>query len=58
MVTSGDIRIRISESQKDQLRNLAEANGFRTLSDFCRSKIFDNDLAMHTKINEILQLLN
>ena len=57
MVTSGDIRIRISEEQKQQLRNLAEGQGYKTISEYCRSKIFDSDLAMHTKINEILQIL-
>lgn len=57
MTTTGDIRIRVSEGQKAQLRNLAEANGFRTLSDFVRSKIFDNDLAVHTKLNKILERL-
>ena len=57
MTTTGDIRIRVSESQKAQLRNLAEANGFRTLSDFIRSKIFDSDLAIHTKLNKILNKL-
>ena len=56
MVTNGDIRIRVSEAQKQQLRNLSEAEGHRTLSDYVRSKIFNN-LATDTKINEILTLL-
>lgn len=55
--TTGDIRIRISVDQKKQLRNLVEASGFRTLSDFCRFKIFDGDLAIHSKINKILKIL-
>lgn len=57
MVTSSDIRIRISESQKAQIKNLAEASGHKTISDYVRSKIFDSDLAIHTKINKILKIL-
>tara|TARA_Y100000310_G_C20513324_1_gene729939 strand:+ start:225 stop:434 length:210 start_codon:yes stop_codon:yes gene_type:complete len=57
MTTTGDIRIRVSKDQKEQLINLAEANGFRTLSDFVRSKIFDKDLSLHSKVNSILSIL-
>lgn len=56
MSTTGDIRIRVSQQQKEQLKNLAQAHGFRTLSDFVRSKIFE-DLSTNTKLNEILCLL-
>jgi hypothetical protein len=57
MSTTGDIRIRISSEQKQQLINLVEASGFRTLSDYCRAKIFDSDLAIHSKVNKILEIL-
>lgn len=57
MSTTSDIRIRISEKQKEQLRNLAEAYGYRTISDFVRSRVFNSDLATHSKLNEIIKLL-
>lgn len=57
MVTSQDIRIRLSKDQKQRLKNLAEAHGHKTISDFVRSKIFDDDLALHKKINKVIELL-
>lgn len=57
LVTSSDIRIRISQSQKEQLKNLAEASGYKTISQYVRSKVFDSDLGVHTKLNEIIKIL-
>ena len=54
--TTGDVRIRVSQEQKQQLLNLSEANGYRSLSDYVRSKIFD-DLSIHRKLNEIINKL-
>lgn len=57
MSSTSDIRIRISKKQKENLKNLVEGQGYKTLSDYCRAKIFDKDLATHTKLNEILEIL-
>jgi hypothetical protein len=57
MKSTGDLRIRLSKAQKQHLRLLAEAQGYRTLSDFVRFKIFDKDLGTHMKLNEILKIL-
>lgn len=53
MVTSSDIRIRISNYQKQQLKQLSESQGFKTISDYVRSKVF-SDLSIHDKLNKIL----
>jgi hypothetical protein len=50
------LQIRLSASQKEQLTKLADAEGFSTLSDYCRSKIF-SDLSIHTKLNTIMEQL-
>jgi len=39
------------------LQNVAEANGYKTLSGYIRAKIFDGDLAVHNKLNKILERL-
>ncbi|MBI2580724.1 hypothetical protein HYV85_02850 [Candidatus Woesearchaeota archaeon] len=54
--TTSDIRIRLTEQQKKQLLNLAEADGSRSLSDYVRSRIF-NDLSIHKKLDEIINKL-
>lgn len=55
-VTTSDIRIRLSRRQKEQLLNLAEADGFRSVSNYVRSRVFD-DLSIHKKLNEIINKL-
>jgi len=55
--TTSDIRIRISPHQKTILKEMAENSGFKTISGYVRSKIFDGDLALHSKINKIILLL-
>jgi hypothetical protein len=55
--TSQDVRIRVSTHQKIILKELAENEGFKTISGYVRSKIF-NDLSLHSKINKILVLLS
>lgn len=57
MKKQGDIRIRLSKNQKDQLINLVEASPYKTTSDFVRAKIFDADLSIHAKLNKILCIL-
>lgn len=57
MSTTGELRIRIDQRQKEMLENMASAMGYKTLSDFCRHKIFDGDLSVHTKLNQIIQIL-
>lgn len=56
--TTSDIRLRMTKEQKTQIVNLAHAQGYQTVSEFVRSKIFDSDLATHNKLNEILNLLS
>lgn len=56
MSSTSDLRIRINHNQKEQLRNLAEGLGFRTISDYVRSRIFE-DFSIHNKLNEVLVLL-
>lgn len=48
-----DLRIRIDGSQKERLKNISLALGFGSVSDYVRSKIFE-DLTLHSKLNEIL----
>lgn len=55
--STSDIRIRIDAIQKEQLWNIAQANGHKTLSDYVRSRIFDKDLAIHQKLDEVLKIL-
>ena len=57
MVTSQNIRIRISRKQKELLRNMMEAQGCRNMSEYARRKIFDEDLSLHHKMNKILKIL-
>jgi len=57
MVTSQDIRIRLSQEQKEQLRNMMEAQGCRNMSEYARRKLFDEDLSLHYKMNKILEIL-
>lgn len=56
MTTSSDIRIRVNAEQKQQLRGLAKGQGFSTISEYVRSKIF-NDLSLHEKLNKILEVI-
>lgn len=55
--TTGDLRIRISTEQKEILLNVAKAKGFSTISAYVRSKVFDDDLSVHEKLNRILRRL-
>ena len=57
MVTTGDIRIRISKTQKELLRNMMEAAGCRNMSDYVRRKLFDEDLSLHYKMNKVIKML-
>lgn len=50
------LQIRLSKSQKEQLACIAEAEGFSTLSQYVRAKIF-TDLSIHNKLNQILKKL-
>lgn len=55
--TTGDLRIRISSKQKEILLNVAKVKGYSTISAYVRSKIFEDDLTVHEKLNRILQRL-
>ena len=57
MTTTRVIKFRVSTKQREILSNLAEAEGYTTLSDYIRNRVFDQDLATHCKLNEILSLL-
>lgn len=57
MSTTGDVRIRLTKNQKERLRNLSEGSGHKTLSDYCRSKFFEDDMSLHKKLNKILEIL-
>lgn len=55
--TIGDIRIRASSEQKKNLQTLAELGGYRSLSDYCRSKLFE-EYSIHQKLNKIISIVN
>ena len=57
MTTVGDLRIRMTKAQKELLKNLAEMNGYPTMTAFAKSKIFD-DLTIHKKLNQILEKIH
>lgn len=51
------LQIRMSKEQKKQMDQLAKMSGYRTLSQFARSKIFSDTLALERKMNKILEML-
>lgn len=55
--TTGDLRIRVSQEQKDRIKNNAEALGYKNISDYTRSILLNHDLDTKMKINEILKYI-
>jgi|TARA_R100000093_G_scaffold43835_1_gene22735 predicted nuclease with TOPRIM domain len=52
-----DIRVRLSKKQKEELKILTRVNGFITISNFVRHRLFDNN-SVHLKLNEIIKKLD
>jgi len=55
MVTTVDIRIRISSEQREQLKAIAERKGYRGISQYVRDKIFEEETDVTLMIKEIHQ---
>lgn len=55
MVMSRTIQIRTTKQQYDQIRSLAEARGFESLSSYLRHMALHQDLITQQKIAEIHQ---
>ena len=53
---SHNIIIRVSPRQHEQVKVLAEMNGYKTISSFVRSKILESPL-IEKRITEIYQIL-
>jgi len=51
------IWLRVNEEEKRRILQNAKINGFGNISEFIRRKILDTDLNIHTKLNEIKQIL-
>ena len=47
--------VRLTKTQKERLRALTEASGFKTLSDYVRITLLNPSLEM--KLNQILEIL-
>lgn len=50
------LQIKLSRSQIENLRVMAAAQGFKTVSSFVRTRCFDN-VSQEVKLNKILELL-
>lgn len=51
-----NILIRLTKSQHQRLKFLAESNNYKTLSQYARDKLFESP-AVEIKLNNILKLL-
>ncbi|MBI5064987.1 hypothetical protein HZA97_02010 [Candidatus Woesearchaeota archaeon] len=49
--------IRISDEEKITLSRLATNRGYTSLSEFIRRTLFETEINIHTKLNEIKQIL-
>lgn len=49
-------KVRLTKNQYERLQFLAEQQGFKTISNFLRWKLFNDDV--HYKLNLILEKLN
>ncbi len=49
-------QIKLTRSQKDRLKFLAESAGYKTISSYVRSRCFDN-MSIDIKLNKILSII-
>ena len=56
-VTNGDIRIRLSTEQRQELKRLSELRGYTTVSQYIRDKIFSDDQENGRMIKEMYEAL-
>lgn len=50
------LRIRLTIGQENRLKQLVSAEGCKTLSEYCRRKLFES-LSTEMKLNEILKIV-
>lgn len=51
------LQVRMSRSQKKRLDQLAKMSGYRTLSQYARSKMLEDPLALDRKLNQVLEMV-
>ena len=54
---TAEIRIRITNLQRQQLENLRQICGFKNLSEYARKRLLEEDTIVLSKLNEIINTL-
>lgn len=54
---NAEIRVRITNLQRQQLENLRQICGFKNISDYARKRLLEEDSIVLSKLNEIINAL-